>query len=157
MQRQRTSLRHLPRSARTLTTLGVILAALVYALVNGAPPLWSDTAPAADDSSVVLLYQEQRSGEMVEGTGTVERVLPDDHDGSKHQRFIIALDSGHTLLVSHNIDLASRLDDLQVGDQVDFRGQYEWNDRGGVLHWTHHDPNGRRPGGWLEHHGATYR
>ena len=30
-------------------------------------------------------------------------------------------------------------------------------ERGGVLHWTHHDPDGRRPGGWLEHEGRRYR
>jgi hypothetical protein len=46
---------------------------------------------------------------------------------------------------------------LERGDEVRFRGQYEWNERGGVIHWTHHDPDGRRPGGWLRHDGATYR
>ena len=94
---------------------------------------------------------------MVEGVGTVDRLLRDDLDGSRHQRFILSLSSGHTLLVSHNIDLASRIADLEEGDVVMFRGQYEWNDRGGILHWTHHDPDGRRQGGWLQHHDETYR
>ena len=113
--------------------------------------------PARDDSRIVRLYEEKRSGEMVEGVGTVERVLRDDDDGSRHQRFIVRLVSGQTLLVSHNIDLAARIANLEEGDEVMFRGQYEWNDRGGVLHWTHHDPDGHRQGGWLEHEGATYR
>ncbi len=58
--------------------------------------------------------------------------------------------------MSHNIDLAPRVP-IAVGDTVEFRGQYEWNERGGVIHWTHHDPDGRRPGGWLRHRSRVYR
>jgi Protein of unknown function (DUF3465). len=50
--------------------------------------------------------------------------LPDDEQGSRHQRFILRLASGRTLLVAHNIDLAPRIDGLQVGDQVAFSGEY---------------------------------
>ena len=84
------------------------------------------------------------------------RILPDDNVGSRHQRFIVTLESGHTVLLSHNIDLAPRVP-LAQGDRVVFRGEYEWNERGGVVHWTHHDPGGRRPGGWIRHRGETYR
>ena len=93
---------------------------------------------------------------MVEAVGAVSRLLPDDRDGSRHQRFLLRLEGGQTLLVAHNIDLAPRVP-LEPGDAVRFRGQYEWNDRGGVVHWTHHDPDGRRAGGWLEHDGRRYR
>ena len=135
----------------------MLLLALVYGLLEKSPDLLPGALPPQDDSSVLRLYEEQRSGEMVEGVGTVDRRLRDDVDGSRHQRFILSLSSGHTLLVSHNIDLAPRIADLEEGDVVMFRGQYEWNDRGGILHWTHHDPNGRRQGGWLRHHDETYR
>ena len=146
-----------PRSIRTWATLGVLLLALAYAILGPEPASTPEAVPSQDDSRIVRLYQEQHSGEVVEGVGTVERVLRDDDDGPRHQRFILRLSSGHTLLVSHNIDLASRIADLEEGDQILFRGQYEWNDRGGVLHWTHHDPDGYRLGGWLQHRGATYR
>ena len=146
-----------PRSIRTLVALGVLLLALAYAILGTEPSSTPGAVPSRDDGRIVRLYQEEHSGEVVEGIGTVERVLRDDHDGSRHQRFILRLSSGHTLLVSHNIDLAPRVTDLEEGDQILFRGQYEWNDRGGVLHWTHHDPGGRRQGGWLQHGGTTYR
>jgi hypothetical protein len=83
-------------------------------------------------------------------------VLSDDNQGSRHQRFILKLESGHTVLVAHNIDLADRVP-LTRGDVVTLRGRYEWNDRGGVIHWTHHDPEGRGPGGWIRLHDSTWR
>ncbi len=138
-------------------TLGAVLLSLAYAILDTRPGPASDTPTAGGDAHIVALYQAERSGQVVEGTGAVLRVLRDDRDGSQHQRFILRLTSGHTLLVSHNIDLAPRVVDLEAGDRVEFRGQYEWNDRGGVLHWTHHDPDGRRAGGWLRHGGTTYR
>ena len=73
----------------------------------------------------------------------------------RHQRFVLRLDSGETLLVAHNIDLAPRVEGLRVGDRVDFRGIYEWNDEGGVVHWTHHDRIWGAPSGWLRHDGRT--
>ncbi len=111
---------------------------------------------AAPVSQIEQLHQERRSGVMVEAVGNVAKLLPDDVEGARHQRFIVRLASGHTLLISHNIDLAPRLDSLKLGDEVRFRGQYEWNARGGVVHWTHRDPRGETAGGWLQYAGRTY-
>lgn len=110
----------------------------------------------AENADVTTAFAQRRSGVWVVGEGTVERLLADDRQGSRHQRFILRLDAGQTLLVSHNIDLAPRLP-LAVGDRVAFRGEYEWNEKGGLVHWTHHDPGGRRAGGWLRHQGDLYR
>jgi hypothetical protein len=97
------------------------------------------------------------SGKQAQGSGIVVRILSDDNDGSRHQRFILKLDSGETLLVAHNIDLAPRISGLKEGDTVQFNGEYESNSQGGVIHWTHHDPNGHHVGGWLKHEGRTYQ
>jgi hypothetical protein len=84
-------------------------------------------------------------------------MLPDDQDGSRHQRFIVQLASGQTVLIAHNIDIATRVDALKVGDTVRFYGEYVWNARGGVIHWTHHDPQGRHVAGWVMRDGKTYQ
>ena len=109
------------------------------------------------EGDIEALSRAQRSGVVVESAGVVAKIFSDDLRGSRHQRFLVRLESGHTVLVSHNIDLADRVESLERGDAIAFRGEYEWNDKGGVVHWTHHDPNGSRPGGWLQHEGRTYR
>jgi hypothetical protein len=84
------------------------------------------------------------------------KLLPDDNIGSRHQKFIIKLSSGQTLLMAHNIDLAHRIGSLREGDSVQFYGEYEWNNKGGVIHWTHRDPSGSHVAGWLQHQGKRY-
>ncbi len=102
-------------------------------------------------------FAEQQSGKQVTGEGIVTKLLAYDTVGSRHQRFVLRLPSGQTLLVAHNIDLAPRLDSLRPGDAVEFNGVYEWNAKGGVIHWTHRDPAGRHQAGWLRHAGKTYQ
>ncbi|MBZ0106707.1 MAG: DUF3465 domain-containing protein [Sulfuricella denitrificans] len=114
-------------------------------------------ASQGSDPILASAFQNHRSNLQIEGQGTVSRVLPDDLAGSRHQRFLIRLASGQTLLVAHNIDLAQKIDALREGDQVVFYGEYEWNAKGGVIHWTHHDPSGRHADGWIRHGGKTYR
>lgn len=122
-----------------------------------ATPVWADNAVKPADPLIQQAYSQSQSNLVIEGEGQVIKLLPDDNHGSRHQRFIIRLPSGQTLLVAHNIDLASKIDPLSVGDVIDFRGEYQWNAKGGTVHWTHHDPAGRHIGGWLKHGGQTYQ
>jgi hypothetical protein len=110
-----------------------------------------------NDTVFASAFEEHKSGIQAEGNGIVINLLPDDNDGSRHQRFILKLDSGQTLLIAHNIDLAPRISSLRKGDAVSFYGVYEWNSKGGVVHWTHHAPSGRHVAGWLQHNGKTYQ
>ena len=111
----------------------------------------------AADREIAAAFRDQRSGVQVSGEGVVAKVLSDDRNGSPHQRFILRLATGQTVLVAHNTDLAPRIAHLAVGDTVAFSGQYEWNEKGGVIHWTHADPDGRHAAGWLKHAGETYQ
>lgn len=105
--------------------------------------------------SIDAAVAQHLHGVRVQGEGRVVRLLSDDTEGSPHQRFLLRLDSGTTVLVAHNTELAPRLDALQVGDTVEFSGEYLWNPKGGVVHWTHHDPSGQHAAGWLRHAGQV--
>ena len=100
-------------------------------------------------------YNKNDSGTWIEGNGLVRKLLSDDSEGSRHQRFVVDLRNGQTLLIAHNIELASRVP-LGLGDRVRFRGLYEWNDLGGLVHWTHHDPMGVEDGGYIRYRTREY-
>lgn len=101
-------------------------------------------------------FQKTDDGSWIEVTGFVRRLLTDDNDGSRHQRFVLDIGHGRTLLIAHNIDLAKRVP-LGMGDRVKVRGMYEWNDLGGLVHWTHHDPLGVEDGGYVRYRRRDYR
>jgi cold shock CspA family protein len=119
------------------------------------PTLSDSRTRTASTDAIGNAFRSSTSGVQVADTGLIVRVLPDDSVGARHQRFILRLASGQTLLIAHNIDIAPRLSDLNVGDSVEFKGEYEWNAQGGVIHWTHHDPQGKHAAGWLKHNGQT--
>ncbi|HEY9189835.1 MAG TPA: DUF3465 domain-containing protein [Sulfurovum sp.] len=116
-----------------------------------------DTLISESDLILQDAYENGLSNIQVEGKGTVLTILADDTSGSQHQRFILLLSTDQTLLISHNIDLAPRVKNLTEDDSVAFYGEYEWNDKGGVIHWTHIDPNGIHEDGWLKHNGVVYQ
>lgn len=141
-------------------------------LDGGAPPQQRGITPPPataqrDDSrgigtshgaeALARAFENRQSNLQVEAQGIVEKVLPDDDQGSRHQRFIVRVSDRQTVLVAHNIDLAPRVPGLRAGDTIELRGEYEWSSKGGVIHWTHHDPQGRHAGGWLRHDGREYR
>lgn len=122
-----------------------------------ATPSVKTTQPAAHfEQALQQAYQNRQSNLQIQGSGRVIKTLPDDTQGSRHQRFIVKLASGQTLLFAHNIDLAPKIRGLKKGDTIAFNGEYEWSEQGGVIHWTHKEPNRRHADGWLEHDGQRY-
>jgi hypothetical protein len=127
---------------------------LILIVVSFTLLQWSCFAKA---TSLDQAYKNQESNVQVKGSGKVIRILKDDNQGSRHQKFILKLKSGKTILIAHNIDLAPRINSISTADTVQFFGEYEWNKKGGVVHWTHRDPNRRHINGWLKHKGRVYQ
>jgi Protein of unknown function (DUF3465) len=113
--------------------------------------------PTGDARSVPVTLSTGQSGTVLTIDAEIVKSLPDDNEGSRHQRFLIRMPSGQRLLVAHNIDLAQRVKNPVAGEPIRIRGQFEWNDKGGVLHWTHHDPRGTHDDGWIEYQGRRYQ
>jgi hypothetical protein len=141
---------------KKLLLLGLILAAIVQLAqyreffgTKATDTASSQAAPTRGDDILGRAFEQQRSNVQVTSSGVVVKVLPDDEQGSRHQRFLVRVESGQTVLIAHNIDLAARLESLKAGDHVEFSGEYEWNNKGGVIHWTHRDPAGRHVAGWV--------
>lgn len=90
----------------------------------------------------------------ITATGVVVKLLADDTDSTPHQKFIIEVHSGHTILISHNLLRAYRAP-VKIGDKVEVHGTYVWNRFGGLIHNTHHY-NDECTGPYCEHHDDGY-
>lgn len=115
----------------------------------------TSSRPQPDNAGIVRMHKLKAREKWVQGASIVVKVLRDDNEGSRHQKFLIKISKDLRVKVAHNIDLAPRLP-IRAGDLVEYRGKYIWTDLGGVLHWTHHDPRRPGKGGWLRHEGKVY-
>jgi hypothetical protein len=137
----------------------ILLAAVSFGFAQNKTVSIHNLIETSHNSDKIIegAFKNRKSNLQVEGQGVVIKILPDDLSGTKHQRFIVRLGSGQTLLIAHNIDLAPRVISLKKGDKIFFYGVYEWNSKGGTIHWTHHDPEGRHTAGWIKHRGKKYQ
>ncbi len=156
------------KNRNKIITALVIAALSAFGLIENSSNAQSDSnvvTPTATKtqthgsftSEVDRAYKSKRGDVQVKGSGVVVKTLRDDNEGHRHQKFILRLGSGTTILIAHNIDLAPKITSLQKGDRVEFYGEYEYDSRGGVVHWTHHDPQKHHVGGWLKHNGKIYQ
>jgi len=129
---------HAPNNAQQLES------ASVYSVAN------------MDAGAIVEAYGAHRNLPQVQGSGIVVKVLKDDTNGLQHQKFLLKVSDNITILIAHNIDLAPRVVDIQVGDTMAFKGEYVYTTKGGTVHWTHKDPRGNHESGWLQHNGKKY-
>ncbi len=129
---------------------------VVFTACGSVKEKQSDAHTYTPLSTINTWFSNHTSNQLIFQEGTVQKILQDDNEGSRHQKFIVKLKNEQTLLISHNIDLSTRIPDLKNGDLVIFKGEYEWNKKGGVVHWTHRDPNGKHQDGYLMHEGKKY-
>ncbi|MFK5927327.1 MAG: DUF3465 domain-containing protein [Desulfuromusa sp.] len=144
---------------KSIIILSIAIAATIYGYFTNNSGLVESVSQQSEfiNQSIQTAYDNHQSDVQVTGSAVVIKLLPDDIKGSRHQKFILKLTAGRTLLVAHNIDLAQKITSLRKGDTVEFNGEYEWNSKGGILHWTHRDPKGRHVSGWLKHNGKIYQ
>lgn len=143
-------------------TLILCISAMMATMVHAESlairfPLAATSTLSTSDRILARAFKSKTSGFMVKFHGTVIRKLADDTVGSRHQKFLVRLDSGQTLLIAHNIDLAPRVLYLKSGNGVTIYGEYVWNVEGGIIHQTHHRPDGSKGGGWIRHKGVIYQ
>ena len=115
------------------------------------------TPSLSDNAAIMRAFTNHARDVRVAGSGSVSRVLSDDNQGERHQRFLVRLPTGQSILIVHNLDIAPRVENLRVGDEIEFEGEYVWNDQGGVVHWTHRDPSSQHRPGWVKHAGHVYQ
>lgn len=137
-------------------SLRAILLLALLAVTACLPPA-STAAPTADNAAIARAFADHRSNVEVTADGEVTRLLADEtSETGTHQRFILTLrGSSQTLLITNNVSIGKRVP-VVVGDAVVVHGEYVWNDQGGLVHFTHHDPERSHEGGWIERQGLRY-
>ncbi len=112
-----------------------------------------------NNSAVYAAFASGTSGVEVSAAGRVTRTLGMRTGRSGiHEGFLMRADGKPALVVrvEDNVDLTGPIP-LSEGERVVVHGQYEYYPRGGVIHWTHHDPAGRHPNGYIIVGGKTYQ
>lgn len=134
--------------------LALTLSACNQSNVDNTQP--QNIVSAETTAAIEQAFAAKKSDVQVSGKGLVIKLLADDNKGSQHQKFLVKINAQQTLLFAHNIDLAPRVP-LEVGDEVTFYGEYVYNPKGGVMHWTHHAPQDDHVAGWIVHNGNKYQ
>jgi hypothetical protein len=138
---------------RAVAILGT---ALLAACAPGASGSSGDPNGAVYDA-----WRFERSHVEVTADGSVARLLGTRRGPSGvHEGFLLhlrgAAGRGLTVRVEDNVDLTGPIP-LAAGDDVEVRGEYIFDSRGGLIHETHLDPRGRRPGGYVRAGGKIYQ
>ena len=132
---------------------GAALVALVIASSCNPPA----ANAVADNAAVQRAFERRTDQVQVTLIGTIDRLLSDqDGPSGPHERFIVRLtDVAMTVLIEHNLALAPRVP-VATGEAVVVHGEYIWNAQGGLVHFTHHDPNRSHEGGYILYGGKRY-
>ncbi|HEY9754099.1 MAG TPA: DUF3465 domain-containing protein [Oculatellaceae cyanobacterium] len=131
------------------------LAVAVGGCREGQSPNKSIPPGSESDDSQIVAMQEQGGRAEITGKVRVYKVLAEDDEGLRHERFLVMLSNGRTVMVAHSIDRAPRVP-VVAGDVVVLHGEFIGNEKGGVIHWTHHSDSPKHEGGWIMFNGKRY-
>ena len=146
------------KSNKIISIIALIISAYFannYVKENNNPVTYQKETQYKSTSNKQLetLIKKRQSNVIITLDARVINILSDDNQGDRHQRMIVK--SGkNTLLLAHNIDIAPRVP-VKKGDLLKVRGEYEWNDKGGVVHWTHRSTSSHADG-WIIHNNKKY-
>ena len=73
------------------------------------------------------------------------------HSHREHEQFDVRADDGSAFRVVDNVTIAPRVP-AHPGDRVTVEGElirFHHGARLPIVHWTHHDPRGRHPDGYI--------
>ena len=137
---------------RTLQRFNLVL------LVGCALSVSAEAAPpSAIDRKLARAFKQGHTEFFIRVRASVIASLPADYEGIRHQKFLVELGTGQTLLIAHNIDLSSPVRRLRIGETILIYGEYIWSAEGGLLHRTHDDPDNVLPHGWIRYRGRKYQ
>lgn len=135
-----------------LPARAIAIAAMIAAAACGSG-LRPDNAHALDD------IKNGRGGDEVIVEGTVTHVgRTSGGESGVHEHFDIRISSGaaeQDILIADNITVGVQAP-VKRGDDVIVKGVLEVDPSGPVIHWTHHDPANRHPGGFVMLGGRMY-
>jgi hypothetical protein len=114
-----------------------------------------------DNGAVYDAWANGRSHIEVTASGSVARIFGTRRGPSgAHEGFLLHLRGsagrGLTVRIEDTVDLVGPLP-LAEGDDVEVRGEYVYDPRGGLIHDTHLDPRGRHDGGYVKVGGKVYQ
>jgi hypothetical protein len=107
---------------------------------------------AYEDKEAIRAQLDHAIKREITVTAPVKKLLRDDVEGLPHQRFLILLSNGTTILIAHDLKYAPAVP-IKQGDVLCIHGEYIWNKLGGLIHWTHHSDTAKHESGWIDFNG----
>jgi hypothetical protein len=141
---------------RLCAWIGIVVALAPAGCASGGTTQTDDANGAVYDA-----WRTGRSHLELTASGSVARTLGLRRGPSgMHEGFLLHLRGsagrGLTIRVEDNVDLTGPIP-MAAGDDVEVRGEYVYDERGGLIHYTHLDPRGRHPGGYVRVHDKVYQ
>jgi hypothetical protein len=102
-------------------------------------------------------WQQRLSGVQLSMEGKISRVFSAGETDAGQQKFVLQLAQGQSVTVIHDATLGAAIEGLAVGETIEVSGEYHWTADGGIMRWTHRNPEDNRQAGWVNYKGRLYR